>query len=57
MTIQKLIEKYLVERKYYLNNKYKETLLDSDFLDSFLSYLVETKKYLILLLIVNSRKW
>jgi hypothetical protein len=33
MTINKLIEKYISERSYYLSNKYNETLLRSDFLD------------------------
>ena len=33
MTIKKLIEKYNAERKYYLTNRYNETLLRSDFLD------------------------
>ncbi|MFM1946308.1 MAG: hypothetical protein RL207_591 [Bacteroidota bacterium] len=35
MTIKKLIEKYNADRKYYLTNKYNETLLRSDFLDPF----------------------
>jgi Eco57I restriction-modification methylase/TaqI-like C-terminal specificity domain len=33
MTIRQLIEKYTADRKYYLTNKYNETLLRSDFLD------------------------
>lgn len=33
MTVKKLIEKYNADRKYYLTNRYNETLLRSDFLD------------------------
>lgn len=33
MTIEKLVKKYDADRKYYLTNKYNETLLRSDFLD------------------------
>jgi len=33
MTINQLIEKYKSDRKYYLSDKYNETLLRSDFLD------------------------
>lgn len=39
MTIKKLIEKYNTDRKYYLTNKYNETLLRSDFLDPFFELL------------------
>jgi len=39
MTIKKLIEKYNADRKYYLTNKYNETLLRSDFLDPFFELL------------------
>lgn len=39
MTIKKLIEKYSADRKYYLTNKYNETLLRSDFLDPFFELL------------------
>jgi hypothetical protein len=39
MTITQLIEKYLADRKYYLTNKYNETLLRSDFLDPFFELL------------------
>lgn len=39
MTVKKLIEKYNADRKYYLTNKYNETLLRSDFLDSFFELL------------------
>ena len=39
MTIKKLIEKYIADRKYYLTNKYNETLLRSDFLDPFFELL------------------
>lgn len=34
MTIKQLIEKYDVDRDYYLTSKYNETLLRSDFLDT-----------------------
>ncbi len=33
MTIQELISNYNADRKFYLTNKYNETLLRSDFLD------------------------
>jgi Eco57I restriction-modification methylase/TaqI-like C-terminal specificity domain len=39
MTIKKLIDKYNADRKYYLTNKYNETLLRSDFLDPFFELL------------------
>lgn len=39
MTIKQLIEKYSANRKYYLTNKYNETLLRSDFLDPFFELL------------------
>lgn len=39
MTVKKLIEKYNADRKYYLTNKYNETLLRSDFLDPFFELL------------------
>ena len=39
MTIKKLIEKYSADRKFYLTNKYNETLLRSDFLDPFFELL------------------
>ncbi|WP_160068682.1 Eco57I restriction-modification methylase domain-containing protein [Sphingobacterium bovisgrunnientis] len=39
MTVKKLIEKYSADRKYYLTNKYNETLLRSDFLDPFFELL------------------
>lgn len=39
MTVKKLIEKYNGDRKYYLTNKYNETLLRSDFLDPFFELL------------------
>lgn len=39
MTIKQLIEKYSADRKYYLTNKYNETLLRSDFLDPFFELL------------------
>lgn len=39
MTVNKLIEKYNADRKYYLTNKYNETLLRSDFLDPFFELL------------------
>jgi hypothetical protein len=39
MTIKQLIEKYTADRKYYLTNKYNETLLRSDFLDPFFELL------------------
>jgi hypothetical protein len=39
MTIKKLIQKYNADRKYYLTNKYNETLLRSDFLDPFFELL------------------
>lgn len=39
MTIKQLIEKYTSDRKYYLTNKYNETLLRSDFLDPFFELL------------------
>ncbi|NVO03519.1 MAG: Eco57I restriction-modification methylase domain-containing protein [Bacteroidetes bacterium] len=39
MTIKQLIEKYNADRKYYLTNKYNETLLRSDFLDPFFDLL------------------
>ena len=39
MTVKKLIEKYNADRKYYLANKYNETLLRSDFLDPFFELL------------------
>ena len=39
MTIKKLTEKYNADRKYYLANKYNETLLRSDFLDPFFELL------------------
>jgi hypothetical protein len=39
MTIKKLIEKYNADRKFYLTNKYNETLLRSDFLDPFFELL------------------
>ena len=39
MKIKQLIEKYSADRKYYLTNKYNETLLRSDFLDPFFELL------------------
>jgi len=39
MTVKKLIEKYNADRKYYLTNRYNETLLRSDFLDPFFELL------------------
>jgi hypothetical protein len=39
MMIKQLIEKYSAGRKYYLTNKYNETLLRSDFLDPFFELL------------------
>ena len=39
MMIKQLIEKYSADRKYYLTNKYNETLLRSDFLDPFFELL------------------
>ncbi|WP_306349944.1 Eco57I restriction-modification methylase domain-containing protein [Flavobacterium sp. '19STA2R22 D10 B1'] len=39
MTINQLIEKYKSDRKYYLSDKYNETLLRSDFLDPFFELL------------------
>lgn len=39
MMIRQLIEKYQLDRNYYLTNKYNETLLRSDFLDPFFELL------------------
>lgn len=39
MTIKQLINKYKLDREYYLTSKYNETLLRSDFLDPFFELL------------------
>ncbi|KAA3595833.1 MAG: adenine methyltransferase [Calditrichaeota bacterium] len=39
MTIKKLVEKYQANRNYYLSQKYNETQLRADFLDSFFALL------------------
>ncbi len=39
MSIKQLVQRYEANRDYYLTDKYNETLLRSDFLDSFFELL------------------